>query len=202
VSAAAAAAAVLQAGKPPAEPLERFLAELEMRLQLGAEEVEAALGECSGAGLRRVPFALQEVSRLRGDVNALQVRAEWARGMRLCWPEFGACGVWHLRQWVGAVARAVSLAGHCTAAGGRERTAGGCGMAVLVCSRPARFGVKAVEGVWCPWGSSVVECLGANAAAHGLVLCSWGQRRWRRRWASAAGRGCGACRLHCRKSAG
>jgi hypothetical protein len=63
----------LQAGKPPNEPLERFLAELEMRLQLGAEEVEAGLSECSGAGLRRVPFALQEVARLRGDVSALQV---------------------------------------------------------------------------------------------------------------------------------
>jgi hypothetical protein len=57
------------------ESLERFLSELEMRLQLGAEEVEASLSECSGAGLRRVPFALQEVARLRGDVGALQVSA-------------------------------------------------------------------------------------------------------------------------------
>jgi hypothetical protein len=64
---------VLRAGKPPTESLERFLSELEMRLQLGAEEVEASLSECSGAGLRRVPFALQEVARLRGDVGALQV---------------------------------------------------------------------------------------------------------------------------------
>ena len=63
----------LQAGKPPAEPLERFLAELEMRLQLGAEEVEGGLSEVCGAALRRVPFALQEVGRLRGDVGALQV---------------------------------------------------------------------------------------------------------------------------------
>jgi hypothetical protein len=67
-------AAVLQAGRPPTESLERFLSELEMRLQLGAEEVEASLSECSSAGLRRVPFALQEVGRLRGDVGALQVR--------------------------------------------------------------------------------------------------------------------------------
>ncbi|KAF6263232.1 Golgi complex component 7-domain-containing protein [Scenedesmus sp. NREL 46B-D3] len=59
-------------GRPPAEPLERFLSELEMRLQLGAEEVEAGLTQCSGAGLRRVPFALQEAGRLRGDVAALQ----------------------------------------------------------------------------------------------------------------------------------
>ncbi|WIA41403.1 hypothetical protein OEZ86_004988 [Tetradesmus obliquus] len=60
------------AGKPPTEPLERFLAELEMRLQLGAEEVEGGLSEVCGAALRRVPFALQEVGRLRGDVGALQ----------------------------------------------------------------------------------------------------------------------------------
>ena len=62
------------AARGPDEPLERFLAELEMRLQLGAEEIEASLTECSSAALRRVPFAQQEVSRLRGDVSALQVR--------------------------------------------------------------------------------------------------------------------------------
>jgi hypothetical protein len=42
-------------------------------LELGAEEVEASLSECSGAGLRRMPFAVQEVARLREDVGALQV---------------------------------------------------------------------------------------------------------------------------------
>eukprot|EP00878_Enallax_costatus_P030057 GHUV01032669.1.p2 GENE.GHUV01032669.1~~GHUV01032669.1.p2 ORF type:complete len:118 (-),score=5.66 GHUV01032669.1:311-664(-) len=62
------------AARGPDEPLERFLAELEMRLQLGAEEIEASLTGCSSAALRRVPFAQQEVSRLRGDVSALQVR--------------------------------------------------------------------------------------------------------------------------------
>ncbi|WIA35925.1 hypothetical protein OEZ86_004304 [Tetradesmus obliquus] len=60
------------AGKPPAEPLERFLAELEERLQLGAEEVEGGLSEVCGAALRRVPFALQVIGRPRGDVGALQ----------------------------------------------------------------------------------------------------------------------------------
>lgn len=61
------------AAKGPDEPLERFLAEMEMRLQLGAEEIEASLIDCSSSALRRVPFAQQEVSRLRGDVSALQV---------------------------------------------------------------------------------------------------------------------------------
>eukprot|EP00775_Hariotina_reticulata_P003991 gene3991-4243_t len=60
------------AAKGQDEPLERFLAELEMRLQLGAEELEATLTECSSAALRRVPFAQQEVSRLKGDVKTLQ----------------------------------------------------------------------------------------------------------------------------------
>jgi hypothetical protein len=61
------------AAKGQDEPLERFLAELEMRLQLGAEELEATLADCSSAALRRVPFAQQEVSRLKGDVRTLQV---------------------------------------------------------------------------------------------------------------------------------
>jgi len=61
------------AGKPQEEPLDRFLAELEMRLQLGSEEIEQSLTEVSTAALRRVPFAQQEVSRLKGDVAALQV---------------------------------------------------------------------------------------------------------------------------------
>lgn len=60
-------------GKPQDEPLDRFLAELEMRLQLGSEEVEQSLTQVSTAALRRVPFAQQEVSRLKGDVGALQV---------------------------------------------------------------------------------------------------------------------------------
>eukprot|EP00879_Flechtneria_rotunda_P033607 GHRR01037240.1.p1 GENE.GHRR01037240.1~~GHRR01037240.1.p1 ORF type:complete len:128 (+),score=33.14 GHRR01037240.1:225-608(+) len=64
------------ATKGPDVPLEKFLAELEMRLQLGAEEVEATLVDCSSAALRRVPFAQQEVSRLRDDVVALQVQAD------------------------------------------------------------------------------------------------------------------------------
>lgn len=72
------------ASKGPDEPLERFLAELEMRLQLGAEEIEASLMECSSMALRRVPFAQQEVSRLRADVSALQVSMSVCRQQLQC----------------------------------------------------------------------------------------------------------------------
>lgn len=53
--------------------LERFLSELEMRLLLAGEEVEATLTDSSSAALRRIPYAQQEVSRLRADISALQV---------------------------------------------------------------------------------------------------------------------------------
>lgn len=43
---------------------------------MGSEEVEQSLTEISTAALRRVPFAQQEVSRLKGDVRALQVRSD------------------------------------------------------------------------------------------------------------------------------
>ena len=51
----------------------RFVAELEMRLQLAAEELSTSLTASSGAALRRVPYAQQEAARLRGDVRTLQV---------------------------------------------------------------------------------------------------------------------------------
>ena len=57
----------------PDEPLERFLSELEMRLQLTGEEVEASLTDASTAAIRRVPYAQQEISRLKGDIASLQV---------------------------------------------------------------------------------------------------------------------------------
>jgi hypothetical protein len=53
--------------------LERFLSELEMRLLLAGEEIEATLTDSSSAALRRIPYAQQEVSRLRADISALQV---------------------------------------------------------------------------------------------------------------------------------
>eukprot|EP00798_Chlamydomonas_sp_ICE-L_P024174 gene24174-9763_t len=54
------------------EPLERFLAELEMRLQLSAEEIEASLQDSSLQAMRRIPFAVQEIYRLQGDIQGMQ----------------------------------------------------------------------------------------------------------------------------------
>jgi hypothetical protein len=47
--------------KPSEESLERFLAEMEMRLQLAAEEVEAGLQDSSAQAMRRIPYCLQEI---------------------------------------------------------------------------------------------------------------------------------------------
>jgi hypothetical protein len=58
--------------RPPDEPLDKFLAELEMRLQLTAEEVESSLQDSSTQAMRRIPFAIQEIFRLQGDVQGMQ----------------------------------------------------------------------------------------------------------------------------------
>ncbi|CAD7701533.1 unnamed protein product [Ostreobium quekettii] len=54
------------------EPLERYLAELEMKLQLSCEDIEAALEDCSAQVLRRIPTALQEVARIQGEADGLR----------------------------------------------------------------------------------------------------------------------------------
>lgn len=54
------------------EPLDKFLAELEMKLQLTAEEVETSLQESSMLAMRRIPYAIQETFRLQGDVQGMQ----------------------------------------------------------------------------------------------------------------------------------
>ncbi|KAG1654116.1 hypothetical protein FOA52_007460 [Chlamydomonas sp. UWO 241] len=54
------------------EPLERHLAEVEMRLQLTAEDIEASLHDLSVQAMRRIPFAVQEIYRLQGDVQGMQ----------------------------------------------------------------------------------------------------------------------------------
>ena len=51
--------------RPSQEPLERHLAELEMRLHLTAEDVEAALQDQSRDALYRIPAAVQEVSHVK-----------------------------------------------------------------------------------------------------------------------------------------
>jgi hypothetical protein len=70
------------ANRAPDEPLERFLSELEMRLQLTGEELEVSLTDASAAAIRRVPYAQQEIARLKGDIASLQVRLPlpwWSR---------------------------------------------------------------------------------------------------------------------------
>ncbi|PNH09245.1 Conserved oligomeric Golgi complex subunit 7, partial [Tetrabaena socialis] len=58
--------------RPNEEPLEKFLAELEMRLQLTAEDIEATLSDHSAQAMRRIPFAIQEIYRLQGDIQGMQ----------------------------------------------------------------------------------------------------------------------------------
>ncbi|GLI65717.1 hypothetical protein VaNZ11_009313 [Volvox africanus] len=58
--------------RPVEEPLEKFLAELEMRLQLSAEDIEATLSDSSAQAMRRIPFAIQEIYRLQGDIQGMQ----------------------------------------------------------------------------------------------------------------------------------
>jgi hypothetical protein len=45
--------------------LDKFLSEMEMRLQLSAEEIEASLQDSSNQALRRIPYAVQEIYRLQ-----------------------------------------------------------------------------------------------------------------------------------------
>ena len=55
--------------RPSHEPVERYLAELEMRLHLTAEDVEAVLQEQSRDALYRIPAAVQEVSHIKVRSN-------------------------------------------------------------------------------------------------------------------------------------
>ena len=54
------------------EPLERSLAELEMRLQLASEEIESSLHDLSTQAMRRIPVAVQEIYRLLGEIQGMQ----------------------------------------------------------------------------------------------------------------------------------
>lgn len=70
--------------KPGDEQLEKYLAEIEMRLQLTAEEIEASLQDYSTQAMRRIPFAIQEIYRLQGDIQGLQVRPQGLHLLSLC----------------------------------------------------------------------------------------------------------------------
>jgi hypothetical protein len=54
--------------------LDKILSELEMRLQLTAEDIESSLHDLSMQALRRIPYAVQEIYRLKGDVQGMQDR--------------------------------------------------------------------------------------------------------------------------------
>lgn len=56
----------------------RYLAELEMKLQLLSEDVDAALADSSSRALQRIPVAVQEVSRIKVGGFALQTRSPGA----------------------------------------------------------------------------------------------------------------------------
>lgn len=58
--------------RPSEEPVERHLAELEMRLHLTAGDVEVALQEQSRDALYRIPAAVLEVSHIKGDLVSLK----------------------------------------------------------------------------------------------------------------------------------
>lgn len=56
----------------PQEPPEKYLADLEMKLQLLSEEIAASLDEQSAAALLRVPRATRDVVRLRDEAVSLR----------------------------------------------------------------------------------------------------------------------------------
>eukprot|EP00898_Chlorokybus_atmophyticus_P008927 jgi/Chlat1/9035/Chrsp94S08301 len=62
----------IAAAKPADEPLERYLSEIEMKVQLVAEEVGLSLEDISAHSLVRVPRAHQHASRLAHDAQALR----------------------------------------------------------------------------------------------------------------------------------
>ncbi|KAL4421182.1 hypothetical protein ABPG77_003365 [Micractinium sp. CCAP 211/92] len=66
------------AAKTGEEPLERFLAELEMKLHLAAEDVGLYLQDHSARAQQRIPAAARELLRIKEDVGALRASAAGA----------------------------------------------------------------------------------------------------------------------------
>eukprot|EP00793_Prasinoderma_coloniale_P000101 PRCOL_00005609-RA len=60
---------------PPEEAVDKYLSELEMKLQLMAEDASAALEDDSAAALARVPRAARESGRLRDESVSLRAKA-------------------------------------------------------------------------------------------------------------------------------
>ena len=61
---------------PDAENTDRYLSEVEMKLQLLAEDISLALEEQSLAGLQRIPRAVAEIDRVEHDTKGLQTRIQ------------------------------------------------------------------------------------------------------------------------------
>ncbi|KAK9807441.1 hypothetical protein WJX73_007551 [Symbiochloris irregularis] len=57
--------------KPAEESMEKYLARLEMRLHLAAEDVEASIDSEGKRALSRIPIAVSEVAHVQGDVASL-----------------------------------------------------------------------------------------------------------------------------------
>ena len=57
---------------PDAENTDRYLSEVEMKLQLLAEDISLALEEQSLAGLQRIPRAVAEIDRVEHDTKAFR----------------------------------------------------------------------------------------------------------------------------------
>jgi hypothetical protein len=59
-------------GRLPDDPVDRYLTDLEMKLQLMAETITADLDEQSTGALLRVPRASRDVLRVRDDATTLR----------------------------------------------------------------------------------------------------------------------------------
>ena len=55
---------------PDEDALEKYLSEVEMKLQLLAEDISMSLEEQSLAGLQRIPRAVAEIDRVEHDTKA------------------------------------------------------------------------------------------------------------------------------------
>jgi hypothetical protein len=58
--------------KPADEPVDKYLSEVEMKLQLLAENIAAQLEEQSSSAILRVPRAAREIDRVRDDALSLR----------------------------------------------------------------------------------------------------------------------------------
>eukprot|EP00854_Cymbomonas_tetramitiformis_P021736 gene21736-26142_t len=57
---------------PPEDSMEKYLAELEMKLQLLAEDISMSLEDQSTQAMQRIPRAISEISRVKEDGTKLQ----------------------------------------------------------------------------------------------------------------------------------